>query len=153
MSKVWNPKAWYLIGIGAVALVADGARRLIKKRREEAESAPAVYEPADEHIPFIKPERAAEPQAETRSAAKPEVKAPAPTPESKAKLAAKPAKAKKDDLTEIKGIGPTYAKRLTAAGITTFAQLAAASPDHLREVTKATAMTNPEEWIAQAAGK
>jgi large subunit ribosomal protein L21 len=51
-------------------------------------------------------------------------------------------------LTEIKGIGPVFAKRLAEAGITTFAALAEASPEHLREVTKATA--DPDEWIAQA---
>lgn len=31
-----------------------------------------------------------------------------------------------DDLTEVKGIGPVYAERLTDAGVTTFAELAEA---------------------------
>jgi predicted flap endonuclease-1-like 5' DNA nuclease len=39
---------------------------------------------------------------------------------------------------------------LAEAGITTFAGLASASPDYLREVTQATAAADPEEWIAQA---
>lgn len=30
MSKILSPKAWYLVAIGAAALMADGARRLIK---------------------------------------------------------------------------------------------------------------------------
>src|SRR5690606_33935634 len=53
MSKVFNPKAWYLVGIGAAALAVDGLRRLVKRRREEAESAPVANEPPDEHIPFF----------------------------------------------------------------------------------------------------
>jgi predicted flap endonuclease-1-like 5' DNA nuclease len=55
-----------------------------------------------------------------------------------------------DDLTEIKGIGPTFARRLIEAGITTFADVANASPDYLREVTHASAVAHPEEWIADA---
>ena len=56
-----------------------------------------------------------------------------------------------DDLTQISGIGPTFARRLQAAGITTFAKMAALSPDYLREVSQAaTWQADPEEWIAQA---
>ena len=39
-----------------------------------------------------------------------------------------------DDLTEVNGIGPVYAQRLTEAGITTFTELAATSDSKLREV-------------------
>lgn len=56
-----------------------------------------------------------------------------------------------DDLTKITGIGPTYAKRLVDAGITTFNSLSQRSPAELREVTKATGKSaDPESWIAQA---
>ena len=55
-----------------------------------------------------------------------------------------------DDLTEIKGIGPVFAERLRQAGITTFADVAKASADQLRDVTHATSVANPDEWIEQA---
>lgn len=56
-----------------------------------------------------------------------------------------------DDLTKINGIGPTYAKRLHDAGITTFAGLSKCSPDELRSVTKATGKAaDTESWIIQA---
>lgn len=136
MSKLLSPKAWYLIGIGATALALDGARRWVKKRRLEAERIPA----ATIEIPVIpyQPERQAPPAA------------PSPTVKTKPQPAPGRAAPAPDDLTTIKGIGPTYARRLAEAGITTFAAIAAAAPDHLREVTKASAMVNPEEWIAQA---
>ena len=55
-----------------------------------------------------------------------------------------------DALTEIKGIGPVCAERLRQAGITTFADVAKTSADQLREVTHATSVANPDEWIEQA---
>lgn len=54
-----------------------------------------------------------------------------------------------DDLTEINGIGPVYAGRLQASGITTFSGLAAADA----EGTAETIDVGPEmvaDWIAQA---
>jgi predicted flap endonuclease-1-like 5' DNA nuclease len=56
-----------------------------------------------------------------------------------------------DDLTQIKGIGPTYAKRLQAAGIDTYAALASTAPDQLRSISQATGQAaNTEFWIEQA---
>jgi predicted flap endonuclease-1-like 5' DNA nuclease len=56
-----------------------------------------------------------------------------------------------DDLTLINGIGPAYALRLKEAGITTFAQLAALTPDQLRQIARLKVWQGePGEWIAQA---
>lgn len=51
-----------------------------------------------------------------------------------------------DDLTRVRGIGPAYRARLAAAGITSFAELVAASPTAVAEaagVPEARAI----EWI------
>lgn len=56
------------------------------------------------------------------------------------------------DLTQIKGIGPAYAQRLYEAGIKTFADLAAASPEALAAAVDVPDWRRPdfEHWIAQA---
>jgi predicted flap endonuclease-1-like 5' DNA nuclease len=57
-----------------------------------------------------------------------------------------------DDLARIHGIGPKYAQLLAASGIGTFARLAAATPDELREAIdpEPRQQINFESWIAQA---
>jgi hypothetical protein len=56
-----------------------------------------------------------------------------------------------DDLTLINGIGPTYAQRLKDAGIATFAQLAALTPEEVREITHVAAWQgDATDWVAQA---
>ncbi len=65
--------------------------------------------------------------------------APAPTPE---------------DLTKIEGIGPKIAETLQNGGITNFAQLAAATPEKIREILDAAEgnfnMHDPATWPEQA---
>lgn len=60
----------------------------------------------------------------------------------------------RDDLTRVHGIGPRYAALLAAAGITSFEDLAASSPDQLRDVIKPSRMQqiNFASWSAQAVG-
>ena len=74
--------------------------------------------------------------------------APAPAPKKKA------AKAKKDDLKKIEGIGPKIAEHLTNGGIVTFADLAAAPISRLEEILEAAGpryrMHNPATWPQQA---
>lgn len=57
-----------------------------------------------------------------------------------------------DDLTIIHGIGPAYAARLHDAGIRTFAQLAAAAPDHLAALLEIPDWRRPDfqSWRDQA---
>ena len=55
-----------------------------------------------------------------------------------------------DDLTQIDGIGPTFAERLAEAGIATFAQLAGLSPEQAREITHVTVQSDPADWITEA---
>ena len=71
-----------------------------------------------------------------------------------AKLAAQPAvQTVQDQLEAIKGIGRVFAQKLNAAGIYTFADLAAQTPDRLREIigtARAGSMVQPADWIQQA---
>jgi 1,4-alpha-glucan branching enzyme len=57
-----------------------------------------------------------------------------------------------DDLQEIRGVGPVFARRLYAAGVLTYADLAGLSPDRLREIVQAQnwQKIDPEAWIATA---
>ena len=70
-------------------------------------------------------------------------KAAAPKAEKKAE-APKAAAAAADDLTAITGVGPAAAKKLTEAGITTFAQLAAVDAESFE------AVKIKPEWVEQA---
>ena len=91
-----------------------------------------------------------ESQQERRRASK---KAPAaPVSAGEAPSTDKPAA---DNLQIIEGIGPKIAELLAQNGITTFAELAAASPEDLRKMLSAAgrrfAVTDPTTWPEQAA--
>jgi predicted flap endonuclease-1-like 5' DNA nuclease len=55
-----------------------------------------------------------------------------------------------DDLTDVKGIGPVYAERLAEAGVTTFAELAAADLAVVADAAGVSEST-ATSWIEQAA--
>lgn len=57
-----------------------------------------------------------------------------------------------DHLEDINGIGPVFAQRLNEAGINTFADLAAQTPERVKEIIspKNWQAVDPEGWISQA---
>jgi predicted flap endonuclease-1-like 5' DNA nuclease len=59
---------------------------------------------------------------------------------------------RRDPLVDIEGIGPVYAQRLNDAGIFSFRQLAAQTPERLREIINPEAWQKIDvaDWIAQA---
>jgi predicted flap endonuclease-1-like 5' DNA nuclease len=59
---------------------------------------------------------------------------------------------RQDRLTDIKGIGPSYANRLHEFGVFTFRQLAALTPDEIISMMNmgTSALMNPQSWIEQA---
>ena len=79
----------------------------------------------------------------------------APKPASKAKAAPAPAAAAgSDDLKKLSGVGPALEKKLHAAGVTTFAQIAAwtdADVAAMDEQLSFKGRIEREGWIAQAA--
>ena len=70
------------------------------------------------------------------------------------KAASAPATGKKDDLKKIEGIGPAIEKLLIAAGISTFAGMAATAPDKIKEILVAAGSRfgfhDPATWPHQA---
>ena len=108
-----------------------------------------------------KPAKKKETKAKAKPVAKKTAKAPAKVAEVKEvkpatkKAPAKAKVAKADDLKKIEGVGPKIASILAESGYETFAKLAKADPEKIREILlekggKRYAMHNPETWPAQA---
>ncbi len=80
--------------------------------------------------------------------------AKAAAPKKAAKKAAAPAAASgADDLKRLSGVGPALEKKLLAAGVTSFAQIAAWGPDDIAEFDEKLSFKGRierEEWVAQA---
>lgn len=59
---------------------------------------------------------------------------------------------RRDPLIDINGIGPVYEKRLNAAGVQTFAELAALTPERVRAIIKPEnwQLIEPDKWIEEA---
>jgi predicted flap endonuclease-1-like 5' DNA nuclease len=155
-SRYLKPRTYYLLALGLAAIAFEAGRRLIPQIRKEGE--PVIIEAQPQPAA---PASRAKAYENGSPAAAPEKKVPVKKakPATQAKSApAAPASAEgngeipraMDDLTQIKGIGPTYARRLRDAGLATYADIAAATPDQLREVTKAATMTDVSEWISSA---
>ena len=105
---------------------------------ESEEAAPVVEEAPAAEEPKEEAPKAEEPVAETE----------APKEETPAKEEAPAA----DDLTKIEGIGPKIAETFTAAGIATFAALAAADVEKLNSILADASLAShdPTTWPAQA---
>lgn len=111
---------------------------------KKAEAAPAAE--VKEEAPKAK--KAAAPKAEA-----PKAEAPAAEKKAPAKKAAAPKAEAADDLTQLKGVGPTIAKKLVDAGITSFAQIAAFTPEDIEmfeEKLSFKGRIEREGWIEQA---
>jgi len=100
-------------------------------------------------------ERASQPKAEKKAAAP---KAAAPKAEKPAAKPAPKAKAKAtdgaDDLTRISGVGPVIVKKLHALDVTTFAQIAAWTPEDVAEMDEKLSFKgriDRDNWLEQAA--
>ena len=126
----------------------DNRRGRRNRNDRNKKSAPKSNAPA----PKAEPAKAAAPapKAEPVKAA-----APAPVAEPvKAAPVAAPAPAAKDDLKKIEGIGPKIAEILNGGNINTFADLAAATPEAIREMLTAAggrfASHNPQTWPMQS---
>ncbi|WP_420402116.1 30S ribosomal protein S2 [Flagellimonas sp.] len=129
-----------------------------RKNDKEEKEAPAKEAPAKEEAP-AKAEKVAEPVKEEKPAV--EAKKEEPKVEKVAKEETKeepkPAKAKAakaDDLTKIEGAGPKAAEALVNSGIDTYAKLAKADPEKIKEIlTEASsrmAHLDPTSWPKQA---
>ena len=105
------------------SILADGKKAPAKKK--------ATPPPAEES-----------PKAETTPAIETQSEAPAPAPKNEGG----------DDLTKLKGLGKVAAEKLEAAGITTFAQIAALSEDEITTLEESVGAGKFEknDWIAQA---
>lgn len=102
------------------------------------------------------PKKAAPKKAAPKKAEAPKAEAPAEAPK---KAPAKKASSKKaeggDDLTRISGVGPVIVKKLHAQGVTTFAQIAAWTPEDVAamdDVLNFKGRIDRDNWLEQAAG-
>lgn len=134
-----------LLGI-VFGYIAGGAMKTAP--RAAAKPAPA---PARETRAEAKPAPARKPAAKTTAAKKPAAKKPA----AKKPAAKKPASARaaRDDLKKISGVGPVIEKKLNGMGVKTYQQIA----DWKKaDIDKADATLNfkgrieREDWVAQA---
>ena len=114
----------------------------------------AVIQPVRIDLSFI---RKGAPPHEPDEAPAPPVAAPAPqaaepAPEAAVQAQASEAPVKPDDLTTISGIGPKISALLQEHGLKTFSQLAAATPDRLREILQSAnnRLADPATWPDQA---
>ncbi|MEM6382688.1 MAG: 50S ribosomal protein L21 [Pseudomonadota bacterium] len=130
-------------------ILTGGAKPKVAKK-----AAPKKAETKAE--PKAETPKAETPKAETPKAEAPKAEAAKPVPAAElpeGALFAAPAGAP-DDLKKISGVGPVLEKKLNALGITTFAQVAAFTPEDIAKVDDALSFKGRIErdnWLDQAA--
>ena len=137
--RVKNGHRQSLTEIQIENIIASGAKKATKAKAEPKADA--------------KPKAKAKPKAEAvKEAPKKEASKPAVKKETAAKKpAAKKASGKPDDLKKIEGIGPKIAETLSAAGISTFADLAKSKPEKISEIiSEVRGKHIPDTWPKQA---
>lgn len=131
------------LGLGIVGIFADAIGCLIKRGEEELEGTHTHVEEVALTTEVVTAELVPTGKAEVQVVGR---RVTAVAPNDKPKMPART-----DDLTAIKGIGPTFARRLKEAGITTYAALANLTADQVRTITQmADWQGDPADWIAQA---
>jgi predicted flap endonuclease-1-like 5' DNA nuclease len=124
---------------------AEGIKKKVEIKSADDKPAPSAAR-SDSTPPQTPEPRAAAPTPPPAPTPRPEPDAPVPQ-------TAKAASAEPDDLTRIEGIGPKIASILLAAGIDSFAKLAAMSEDALLATVKAGGLRitpNVNTWAEQA---
>jgi small subunit ribosomal protein S2 len=120
-----------------------------KEKVEDAPKAKTEDAPKTEAVTVKAPKKVVEKKAADSVAEVKEEKSVKEAPKK-----AKKASAKGDDLTKIEGIGPKAAEAIVSAGITSYADLAAAKSDKIKEIiTEASsrmAHLDPTTWPKQA---
>ena len=145
---------WLMLAIFFLVLALVFWLWIMREQQSAEEEAGDALDAAEETLKKLEDKAAAqsatgpEPEPEVEAAAPEpepvaEVEAVAPAPEPVAKVKATPAPAPKaatssepDDLTRVEGIGPKYAEILNAAGVNTFAQIAAMSENEIVDLIK-----------------
>ena len=145
-------------GQGSSGVDIGESETIAEPALEEAPVAAAaeITEVKTEDEPAKKETKAA-PKKETKAAAKakaaPKKKAKAKGDDASASLFAAP-KGDADDLKKISGVGPVLEKKLNDLGITTFAQVAAFTPEDIAKVDDALSFKGRierDDWLTQAA--
>jgi len=144
-------RGWTFVSVLPFDDVQETVAKVEKPKKAKPAPKPVVEEPV-----AAAPEAPAKEETPAKEAPKAEAKAEKKEePKAEKKAAKAPAKAKKDDLKKIEGIGPKIASILTENGIATFADLAAADPEKIREILVAQGsrykMHDPTTWPQQAA--
>lgn len=137
--------------IKITAILPEGVdvKKLKKADKETKSEETVVIKEEPVKAKKAAPKKEAAPAAEVKEEAPKAKKAPA----KKAEAAPAAPAGEPDDLTQLKGVGPAYAKKLHEAGVTTFAQIAALTPEGIEELEEklnAKGRVERDGWIEQA---